>query len=81
MKNKIEIYTTHDGKVRFQKASLWLSQKLTAELFYKDIDTIGLHLKNIFISDKLEKSLTTEKNSVVKIGGTRKVSRKTRIIP
>tara|TARA_R110002126_G_scaffold32667_1_gene103332 strand:+ start:397 stop:543 length:147 start_codon:yes stop_codon:yes gene_type:complete len=36
-----------------------------AELFDKDSDTIGLHLKNIFKTKELDKKVTTEKYSVV----------------
>lgn len=44
----------------------WLSQVQMAELFGKDTDTIGLHLKNIYTSGELDKAGTTEESSVVK---------------
>ncbi|MDA8135827.1 MAG: RhuM family protein [Desulfobacteraceae bacterium] len=47
-----------------------------AELFEKDSDTIGLHLRNIYQSGKLEKSATTEESSVVRREGDRQVNRK-----
>jgi hypothetical protein len=46
-----------------------------AELFDKDSDTIGLHLKNIYKSGELEEISTTEKYSVVRQEGKRKVRR------
>ena len=52
-----------------------MSQREIAELFGKDSDTIGLHLKNIFSSGELEKSATTEKYSVVRKEGNREVKR------
>ncbi len=68
MDSQIEIYrTTNDIEVAitFKKESVWLSQKQMAELFDKDTDTIGLHLKNIFIESELDESSTTEFFSVV----------------
>ena len=49
MENQIEIYQNQQNEVeiqvRFENDSFWLSQRLMAELFDKDSDTIGLHLK------------------------------------
>ena len=47
-----------------------------AELFEKNSDTIGLHLKNIFESGELDQPATTEESSVVRQEGKRKVKRK-----
>ena len=47
-----------------------------AELFDKDSDTIGLHLKNIYQSNELDKPATTEDSSVVQTEGKRQVRRK-----
>lgn len=44
-------------------------------LFECSSDNIGLHLKNIFQEKELDKILTTEKISVVRQEGTRKVKR------
>ena len=49
-----------------------------AELFDKDSDTIGLHLKNIYESGELEEGSTTEDSSVVRQEGKRQVRRKIR---
>ncbi len=77
---QIEIYQSEDGQtqiqVRLEKDTLWLSQAQMAELFGKDSDTIGLHLRNIYQSGELEKSATTEESSVVRREGDRQVSRK-----
>ncbi len=79
-KNEIIIYTTPDGKETFEvnlkKDTVWLSQKQMAELFEKNTDTIGLHIKNIFSTKELNEKSTTEKYSVVQIEGNRKVERK-----
>ena len=78
--NQIEIFQSEDGQtqveVRFEQDTLWLSQSQMAELFEKDSDTIGLHLKNIYDSGELEQPATTEESSVVRQEGKRKVKRK-----
>ncbi len=77
---QIEIYQSDDGQtqiqIRLEKDTIWLSQAQIAELFEKDSDTIGLHLRNIYNSDELEKSATTEDSSVVRQEGKRQVRRK-----
>ena len=78
--NKIEIYQSVDNKievkVQFENDSVWLNQRQMAELFEKDTDTIGLHLKNIFSEDELKENSTTEFFSVVQKEGNRNVRRK-----
>jgi len=80
--NNIEIYQTADGEtridVRFERDTLWLTQAQMAELFDKDSDTIGLHLKNIYESGELEENSTTEDSSVVRQEGKRQVKRRLR---
>jgi hypothetical protein len=46
-----------------------------SQLFDKDSDTIGLHIKNIFTEGELEEDSTTEFFSVVQQEGRRKVRR------
>ncbi|MCD6113124.1 MAG: type II toxin-antitoxin system death-on-curing family toxin [Bacteroidales bacterium] len=78
-KSEIKIYKTPDGQtsieVKLEKETVWLSQKQMAELFDKDSDTIGLHLRNVYKSGELEEFSTTEKYSVVRQEGKRKVKR------
>lgn len=80
MKNKIEIYKTPDNQteiqVQFEEDTVWLSQKQMGQLFEKDTDTIGLHLKNIYESGELQEFATTEESSVVQTEGKRQVRRK-----
>lgn len=80
--NPIQIYQSADGQaridVRLERDTLWLSQAQMAELFDKDSDTIGLHLKNIYQSGELDEQATTEDSSVVRQEGSRKVRRKIR---
>lgn len=78
--SKIKIYKTPEGntsiEVKLEKETVWLSQKQMAELFDKDSDTIGLHLNNIYKSGELDEFSTTEKYSVVRQEGKRKVKRR-----
>jgi len=79
MQKAIEIYQGEDQaiEVRLDSAreTMWLSQAQMAELFDKDSDTIGLHLKNIYKTNELDKSATTEDYSVVRQEGERQVKR------
>ncbi|NQY66708.1 MAG: virulence RhuM family protein [Flavobacteriales bacterium] len=78
--SQIVIYKAVDGQsqvdVKFDGDTIWLSQTQMAEIFEKDSDTIGLHLKNIFESGELDEKATTEESSVVRKEGTRNVKRK-----
>ena len=77
--SEIKIYRTPNGEtsieVKLEKETVWLSQKQMAELFDKDSDTIGLHLRNIYKSGELDEESTTEKYSVVQKEGKRNVKR------
>jgi hypothetical protein len=54
------IFQTENGKVNidvyFQDETLWLTQKLIAELFEKGCSTITEHLKQIFIDGELNEN-------------------------
>lgn len=77
--NEIIIYKTKDNQtqieVHFENDTIWLSQKQMADLFDKDSDTIGIHLKNIFAEEELVEQATTEFLSVVQLEGKRQVKR------
>ena len=76
----IQIYRLDNGateiEVKLDQDTIWLSQKQIAELFDKDSDTIGLHLKNIYSTGELEEFSPTEDYSVVQKEGTRNVRRR-----
>lgn len=80
--DKIQLYTSADGvtrlEIRIERDTLWLSQAQMAELFDKDSDTIGLHLKGIYQTGELDESATTEERSVVRTEGKRQVRRNIR---
>ncbi len=79
---EVLIYQTTDGKasldVRLDRETVWLNQKQMAELFDKDTDTIGLHIRNLYKEDELDSEPTTEESSVVQNEGGRPVNRKVR---
>lgn len=73
------LYSGDDEKVHVRvlihAESLWLTQRLMADLFQTSADNINLHLKNIFAEGELEESATTEDFSVVQNEGGRAVRR------
>jgi hypothetical protein len=74
------IFTQQAGEagieVRVADETVWLTQKLMAQLFDTSTDNIGLHLKNIFLEGELDEESTTEDSSVVQKEGSRQVERK-----
>jgi hypothetical protein len=80
MKNEIIFYLSNELpahlEVRFEKETIWLTQKQMSILFGKDADTVSLHLKNIFFEKELDENSTTEHFSVVQKEGNRYVSRR-----
>ncbi len=79
-RGEIILYESEGGsatlEVLLESETLWLSQRLMAELFDKDSDTISLHLSNIYKDGELLEERTTEYFSVVQTEGSRKVKRK-----
>lgn len=77
--SSIKIFQTENGQTEIQvvvqSETVWLSQKQMADLFEKNSDTIGLHLRNIYRSGELLEKATTEKYSVVQKEGNRNVNR------
>jgi hypothetical protein len=75
----VVLYHTDDGKTRLEvqldRDTVWLSQRQMAELFEKDTDTIGLHIRNVYKEGELPKEGTTEESSVVQDEGGRQVRR------
>lgn len=56
-KSEIILYQTEDGKtkleVRLQDETVWLTQKMMADLFQVAVPTINEHVKNIYAEDEL----------------------------
>ena len=76
---QIVIYEVEGGEarvdVRFDRDSVWLTQRQMADLFETSTDNISLHLTNIFSTQELEREATTEDSSVVRTEGSRQVRR------
>ncbi|MBI3886902.1 MAG: virulence RhuM family protein [Opitutae bacterium] len=55
--SEIILYQTEDGRTRiqcrFENETVWLSQKLMAELFGKDVRTINEHIQNVLAEGEL----------------------------
>lgn len=79
-KSQIIIYQTENGEtkldVRFQDETVWLTQKLMAELFQTTSQNITIHLKNIFEEGELEEEATCKDFLQVQKEGNREVKRK-----
>lgn len=79
-KSQIVIYQTENGEtkldVRFQDETVWLTQKLMAELFQTSVPNINMHLKNIFEEGELEENRTIKEFLIVQQEGNREVKRK-----
>lgn len=77
---EVILYCSEDGAVQMDvqldRETVWLNQRQMAELFDKDTDTIGLHVRNIYKEGELHRKGTTEESSVVQNEGGRKVRRK-----
>ena len=78
--SQILIYQTENGEtkldVRFQNETVWLTQKLMAELFQTTPQNITIHLRNIFEEGELEENTTCKDFLQVQIEGGREVRRK-----
>ena len=78
-KKELIIYETPNGKLDIQldleNETIWLTQRLIAQLFECSTDNVGVHLKNIYESGELEENRTTEFFSVVQKEGNREVTR------
>lgn len=73
------LYTGKDGRVkvecRFQDETLWLTQRLMADLFGVGVPAINKHLQNIFESGELAAGATISKMEIVRPEGAREVRR------
>jgi hypothetical protein len=73
--SQIILYADQNGTVkldvRFDGDTVWLSQKMMAELFGCSPDNIGLHLKNIFRDGELDVGSVAEDFSVTASDGKR----------
>ena len=78
-KSDILIYQSEDGQTRIDvqllDETVWLTQKLMAELFQLKIPTINEHIKNIYSEGELVSEATIRKFRIVQKEGKRDVER------
>ena len=67
------IFTQQEGEkgieARYEEGTIWLTQKLMADLFAVDTNTVGEHLQNIFKSYELDQNSVTRKFRVTASDG------------
>ena len=77
--SQIIIYQTEKGEtkleVRLENETVWLTQKLMAELFQTSVANINIHLKNIFAEEELDPKATIKDFLIVRLEGNREVNR------
>ena len=73
------IFTTQAGEqsieARYADETVWLTQKLMAELFAVDVRTVNEHLKNIYENGEVQHEATIRKFPTVQTEGYREVGR------
>ncbi len=78
-KGQFLVYQAEDGalklEVRLENETVWLSQKLMAELFQKDVRTINEHIRNVYDEGELDPDSTIRKFRIVQTEGRRQVAR------
>ena len=79
MEAKVELYKTTDNQtelnVQFENETVWLNRAQMAELFDRDIKTLGKHINNIFQEGELNSESTVAKFATVQNEGNRNVER------
>jgi len=77
--SQIILYQTEDGKtkleVRLENETVWLTQKMMAELFQVAVPTINEHIKNILDEGEITPQGTIRKFLIVQNEGARQVTR------
>lgn len=75
----IILYQTEDGKsrihVRMQDGTVWLNQRLLAELYLVSVRTISEHIINIYSDHELSPEATIRKFRIVQTEGSRQIER------
>ncbi|MES2344914.1 MAG: virulence RhuM family protein [Chlamydiota bacterium] len=76
---QILLYQTEDGRQRIEvhlhEGSVWLSQKLLAELYGVGVSTINYHIREIYKENELRPEATIRKYRIVQTEGERQVLR------
>jgi len=71
--SSIILYQTEDGRTRiqcrFENETIWLTQKLMADLFQKDVRTINEHIQNVFAEAELTQDSVIRKFRITAADG------------
>jgi hypothetical protein len=77
--SEIVFYQGEDGRsriqVRLDGGTVWLTQRLLAELYQVSVPTINEHIRNIFDEGELDPGATIRKFRIVQPEGKREISR------
>jgi hypothetical protein len=77
--SELVFYQGEDGQsriqVRLDGGTVWLTQRLLAELYQVSVPTINEHLTNIFGEEELDPAATIRKFRIVQTEGSREVAR------
>ena len=76
---QIEFYPSPDDQfqieVRLEQETVWLNRQQLAELFGRDVKTIGKHVNNVFKEGELTREATVANFATVQTEGQREVER------
>ena len=76
---EIILYQTDDGtariECRFVDESIWLTQRLIAELFEIGVNTVNYHIKDLIAEAEVRAEATIRKYRIVQTEGSREVAR------
>jgi hypothetical protein len=79
-KGELLVYRSEDGQikleVRLENETVWLTQKMMAELFQIGVNTINYHIKEIYECGELDREATIRKFRIVRMEGRRQVARR-----
>jgi len=77
--SEIVFYQTEDGRgrieVRLEDNTVWLTQRLMAELFQTTVANVNTHLKNLYEEGELRPEATIKDYLIVQTEGSREVKR------
>jgi hypothetical protein len=77
--SEIVLYQTEDGRtrleVKLENNTVWLTQKLMADLFQTTRQNVSLHLQNIYAEGELQRAATHKEFLLVRQEGKRRVKR------
>jgi Virulence protein len=75
----IVIYQSEDGhtriQVRLEDETVWLTQKMMAELFQTSIPNVNMHIKNLYDEGELNPNSTIKEFLIVQTEGNREIGR------